>query len=159
MDLDRSTEIGPRCGRQERGSRTRSAEDNGETAKPDQQGTGLDENQECRILDDRSGEKQTRGEREEGNERSRWPEEKTREDPPCLTNQHKIEETDGGAEGTKVTIDEGTERIEWSAAENSGGQAGQLGEEGVPRSGATLLKDAEDTKPEGTDSGVGKNVC
>ena len=142
------------------------AEDNGETAKPDRQGTGPNENQECRILDDRSGEKQTRGERKEGNEQSRWPEEKTREgsstpnpETSAVADQHKTEETDGCGEGMKVAVGEGTERIEWSAAENSGGQVGQSSEEGVPWSRAMLPKDVEDTKLEGTDSGVRENVC
>ena len=55
-------------------------------------------------------------------------------------------------------VGEGIGRIERSVMENNRGEAVQSDEEGVPRSEATLSKDAKDTKPEETNTGVGENV-
>jgi hypothetical protein len=66
--------------------------------------------------------------------------------------QRKIEEKEGGGEGTRATTDKGAGQSDYGITEDVRGQAGQ---EGVPRNGTAVSEVAENSEVKSTDAEVG----
>ena len=67
--------------------------------------------------------------------------------------QHKIEEKEGGGEGTRATMDEGAENTEHDIVKDVRGQAVQRD---VPRDGTTTSEVMEASEAKNTDAEVGE---